>query len=289
MGSTKGLQDRMLEASLYVMTSFTECFPMVLLEAMACGLPVVSYDCPCGPRNIISHNEDGILIEDGNIEMLAKAIIKVIEDEDCRYEMGEKARQNVLRYSSSKVMQSGKIYLKNCRVSFVPLEHYVDLHVNILMLITIVMIAHTSGSVGSEYNSRLFLKAVTGFVLVSVILYMGLRPISGYYFGDMGTYARKYAILAKGGVLLEKDMGFTLFITACSRLISVELFFLLCVLLYVIPPYVAVRRWHKEHAIFALLAMIGSFSFWSYGTNGIRAGLASSFLFVLCRTVKYFP
>ncbi|MBI9068653.1 MAG: glycosyltransferase family 4 protein [Salinivirgaceae bacterium] len=105
MGSTKELQDKMLDASLYVMTSFTECFPMVLLEAMACGLPVVSYDCPCGPRNIIWHNQDGLLVDNGKKELLANAIVKVIEDEDYRSRMGEKARQNVLRYSSSKVMQ----------------------------------------------------------------------------------------------------------------------------------------------------------------------------------------
>lgn len=113
MSSTKELQNKMLDASLYVMTSLTECFPMVLLEAMACGLPAVSYDCPCGPRNIISHNDDGILIENGEAEMLANAIVKLIGDEERRIRMGEKARQNMLRFSSSSVMKQWENLFEN--------------------------------------------------------------------------------------------------------------------------------------------------------------------------------
>ena len=57
---------------------------MVIIEAMACGVPPVSFTCPCGPRDIISDGKDGLLVEDGNIEQLAEKISYLIENEDIR-------------------------------------------------------------------------------------------------------------------------------------------------------------------------------------------------------------
>ena len=68
---------------------------MVILEAMACGLPVVSFDCPWGPRTIISDGEDGILVENGNVIMLATALRRLIENEELRLSMSNAARKNV--------------------------------------------------------------------------------------------------------------------------------------------------------------------------------------------------
>ena len=76
------------DASLYVMTSKFECFPMVLLEAMSQGLPVVAFDCPTGPAHIINNGEDGMLIEAGNVVAMAAAIIELIENEEKRKIMG---------------------------------------------------------------------------------------------------------------------------------------------------------------------------------------------------------
>jgi len=103
-GSVNNLEHKMINASMYVMSSETECFPMVLLEAMACGLPVVSFDCPNGPRNIISHNEDGILVPYNNMEALAETIIELISKPDKRKYFGENARKNINRFNSDVVM-----------------------------------------------------------------------------------------------------------------------------------------------------------------------------------------
>ena len=74
-GSTDNMEEKMLNASIYAMTSLTECFPMVLLESLSCGLPVISFDCPNGPRNIIINNKDGLLVKNNNIDAFAIALI----------------------------------------------------------------------------------------------------------------------------------------------------------------------------------------------------------------------
>ena len=102
---TDNIMEEYLKSSICVVSSVFEGFSMVLIEAMACGLPCVSFDCPYGPRNIIKEGEDGFLIEYLNTQALADGISKLIEDKDLRKSMGRKGRENVLRFSREKVMQ----------------------------------------------------------------------------------------------------------------------------------------------------------------------------------------
>lgn len=102
---TDNIMEEYLESSICVVSSVFEGFSMVLIEAMACGLPCVSFDCPYGPRNIIKDGEDGFLIEYLNTQALADGICKLIEDKELRKSMGRKGRENVLRFSREKVMQ----------------------------------------------------------------------------------------------------------------------------------------------------------------------------------------
>ncbi len=85
--------------SIYVMTSRFEAFPMVLLEAMSFGVPCISFDCSSGPADIISHNNDGLLITKENVTELTAAIERLIEDENERIQMGKSAFQNIQRFS----------------------------------------------------------------------------------------------------------------------------------------------------------------------------------------------
>lgn len=105
MGATKDIVEEISKSSLFVMSSRFEGFPLVLGEAMSCGLPCISFDCPYGPRDIITDGEDGILVENGNIEALAKALEKLIKDVDLRQSMGERAISNVSRFDSNTIMQ----------------------------------------------------------------------------------------------------------------------------------------------------------------------------------------
>ena len=107
-GSTNHLRDKMLNASIYVMSSITECFPMVLLEAQSCGLPIVSFNCPYGPRNIITDKKDGLLIENQNNFKLANGIIKLIESKNLREEMSRNTKINIKKYKFDEVMEEWK-------------------------------------------------------------------------------------------------------------------------------------------------------------------------------------
>ncbi|MBK8310803.1 MAG: glycosyltransferase family 4 protein [Chitinophagaceae bacterium] len=92
-----------LNASIYVMTSRNECFPMVLLEAQSVGLPCIAFDCETGPRHIISTNVDGILVEKENTDKLAEALSSLITNEGGRIQMGKAAFENVQRFSPDAI------------------------------------------------------------------------------------------------------------------------------------------------------------------------------------------
>ena len=75
---------------------------------MACGLPVVAFDCLWGPRSIISNSEDGLLVENGNVEKLADAILSLILHPKKISEMGMNARKNVQRFSIDIIAEKWK-------------------------------------------------------------------------------------------------------------------------------------------------------------------------------------
>jgi glycosyltransferase involved in cell wall biosynthesis len=103
--STPHIEQEMQRASVYAMTSQTECFPMVLLEAKASGLPIVSFDCPTGPRHIVNHNVDGILVEANNNNAFADALRTLLQNESKREEFGKRAQENVRVYAKEVVMK----------------------------------------------------------------------------------------------------------------------------------------------------------------------------------------
>ena len=103
--ATNNIMEELLKSSIYVMTSRFEGLPMALLEAMACGVPCISFDCPYGPAEIITPEEDGILVKNGNTDELADAICRLIEDTDKRIRMGKQAQKNIQRYSREEVMK----------------------------------------------------------------------------------------------------------------------------------------------------------------------------------------
>lgn len=105
--------DLYLDSSIYLMTSRSEGLPMVLIEAMALGLPCVTYDCPSGPRTIIKNNENGFLVEDDNENEFVEKLNLLVENENLRIEMGNKAKENSGRYNIDTIMLQWKNLFEN--------------------------------------------------------------------------------------------------------------------------------------------------------------------------------
>jgi glycosyltransferase involved in cell wall biosynthesis len=104
--------DRLAESAFYIMSSRFEAFPMVLLEAMSYGLPVATFDCPSGPRAILTENQDSLFAPKNDVEALARRIRQLIDNGQMRDEMGRRARHNVRRFSKETVMQQWLALIK---------------------------------------------------------------------------------------------------------------------------------------------------------------------------------
>lgn len=99
------VMEEMRKSLVYLMTSFTEAFPFVLIEAMSAGLPIVAFDVRVGPRAMIEEGKNGYLIEDGNLEQFAKCLEELITNEEKRKEMSANALDIVQRFSEEHVME----------------------------------------------------------------------------------------------------------------------------------------------------------------------------------------
>ncbi len=107
-GPASDIRSEYLNSSLFVLSSRYEGFGLVLAEAQAAGLPMVSFDCKCGPGEIITDGEDGFLVPEGDVAGLAERMQRLMNDSELRRRMGQAAWSNSKRFDGSVIMPQWK-------------------------------------------------------------------------------------------------------------------------------------------------------------------------------------
>tara|TARA_R110000868_G_scaffold317430_4_gene578270 strand:- start:605 stop:1702 length:1098 start_codon:yes stop_codon:yes gene_type:complete len=160
---------------------------------------------------------------------------------------------------------------------FVDLDFYYPLYINSLLLLVLFTLLHSAVLKIDDEKNLVFINLFGYLLLFIVILYIGQRPVSGKYFGDMKTYSRYYLKYSMGEkVTASKDVGFHYFMKSLAILVPINTFFTIIATLYIFPLYKISKEFFKEYWYYAFIMFIISYSFWTYGTNGIRNGAAGS-------------
>ena len=112
MGASDELEKVIPQAEVYAFSSYYEGLPNALIEAMALGMPIVATDCPCGgPRTLITHEYDGLLIPVNDEDAMAGNICRLIEDKELAKKLGENAKKIADRVNEEAIIQQWKDYI----------------------------------------------------------------------------------------------------------------------------------------------------------------------------------
>lgn len=100
---TKEIEEVFKNSSIFILTSIAEGFGLVLAEAMATGVPCISFNCPSGPKDIIEDGKNGFLIKEGDNNGFVSKLNELIQNEELRKEFGTKARKDILKFDENKI------------------------------------------------------------------------------------------------------------------------------------------------------------------------------------------
>lgn len=166
----------------------------------------------------------------------------------------------------------------------IPVEIYTKVYYTILSCLVVFSILPLLKYKDLAYFPKVNLKLGSFLLLITTISFIGLRDPWGSwkYFGDTTAYSVMYEEINYSNLLEAKDIGFTFLMYICKPFLNHQLFFLLCALLYVGFIYFFSKKIISKYSFFLFIMFITSMSFWSFGINGVRNGIATSlFLFAL--------
>ena len=170
-------------------------------------------------------------------------------------------------------------------IDFISLEYYYDVYIYFCYFLVIANLLHAyTLSINNSKNIK-FIRTSGFILLLLIIFYLGLRPITYKGgFGDMAAYNRYFIKYASGGTITtDRDIVFHYYTKFLSYFVSAHGYFLITSALYILPMYLISKIHFKKYWFYAFLMFVTSFSFYPYGTNGVRNGLATSmFLWGLC-------
>lgn len=169
---------------------------------------------------------------------------------------------------------------------WIPIQSYTPIYYHVLLLVNVFVFIHALRYKINERNNLKVMQITGIFVFAFVLLYMGTRPVH-IAFVDMLGYNGRFQAYARGKpITSSKDLMFHSFTWTLAQMVSNRVYFFICAAIYVIPCYVISRKWFQKYWFYAFLMMIGSFSFWAYGVNGIRNGIGTAFFLMALASNK---
>lgn len=109
-GYSRNLPEVMANASMFAMTSRSEGFPMVLIEAMSTGIPLIAFDCPRGPGETIQHGSNGLLIPEGRLRLFSRGLETLIADPDLRARLGAQGLRDAEAYTIDNIAAEWELF-----------------------------------------------------------------------------------------------------------------------------------------------------------------------------------
>ncbi|GEP50379.1 hypothetical protein FNO01nite_10510 [Flavobacterium noncentrifugens] len=155
---------------------------------------------------------------------------------------------------------------------------YYTIYANVLLLVVFLSYLYSNISVLDAPKNFPVWNILGAFLAVFLGIYVGFRPID-YIFVDMPMYAHMFEMYADGSAFARDattDVGFYYLMEYCSKIMTAEMFFFVCFMIYIVPLVFVSIKWFKKYWFYSFLLLVTSFSFLSYGVNGIRNGMATS-------------
>lgn len=113
VGKVNNVENYYKNSSCYILSSRNEGFPMVILEAESFGLPIISFDCKTGPKEMISNNDNGYLVKEGDVKLLAKKMLDFANDKEKAYQMSKRSIEKIQELSIERIGNEWQYLIEN--------------------------------------------------------------------------------------------------------------------------------------------------------------------------------